>query len=129
MKPFAILAFLTPIISLAQPAAHTIDKDTFETADIMAEFPGGVPASGRFLRDNIQYPKEALRAGIQGLVFLEFVVEKDGSISNVEVYRGLGYGCDKEAIRLIQSMPKWTPASKNGSAIRQRMRFTIRFKR
>jgi len=92
------------------------------------EFPGGNTARVKFLSENIKYPKDAKDAGIQGPVHLTFVVEKDGSISNVGVLRGIGGGCDEEATRVVSSMPKWKPGRQNGKEVRVQFNMPINFK-
>jgi len=92
------------------------------------EFPGGDNARIKFLRDNIIYPKIAKETGIQGPVHLTFVVEKDGSISDVNILRGIGGGCDEEAIRVVSSMPKWKPGRQNGKEVRVQFNMPINFK-
>jgi len=73
------------------------------------EFPGGIVKLAEFIYNNIKYPQEAIDAGIEGRVFLSFMVEEDGSITEVKVMKGLGYGCDEEAVRVVSNMPKWKP--------------------
>lgn len=80
-----------------------------------------------FLSQNIKYPEEAKELGIQGKVFVTFVVESDGSISNVKVLRGIGGGCDEEAIRVVQSMPKWSPGKQRGTAVRVQFNLPVKF--
>lgn len=92
------------------------------------EFPGGDIARVKFLSENIVYPKVAKEAGIQGPVHLTFVVEKDGSISNVNILRGIGGGCDEEATRVVSSMPKWKPGRQNGKEVRVQFNMPINFK-
>ena len=87
------------------------------------EFPGGNTAMMKFLSDNIKYPVIAQENGIQGRVITNFVVERDGSITDVQVVRGVDPSLDKEAIRVIQSMPKWKAGRQRGSAVR--VRFTL----
>lgn len=92
------------------------------------EFPGGDMARIKFLSENIVYPKDAKDAGIQGPVHLTFVVEKDGSITNVNILRGIGGGCDEEATRVVSSMPKWEPGRQNGKEVRVQFIMPINFK-
>ena len=80
-----------------------------------------------FLSKNIRYPDEAKELGIQGKVFVTFVVEADGSVSNVRVLRGIGGGCDEEAIRVVQSMPKWTPGKQRGNSVRVQFNIPVKF--
>ena len=81
-----------------------------------------------FIESEMKYPKIAKENGIQGRVFVTFVVERDGSISNVKAMRGIGFGCDEEAIRVIQSMPKWKPARQRGETVRCSYIIPILFK-
>ena len=84
----------------------------------MPEFPGGDRALMDFVKDNIQYPADARKRGIQGRVFANFIVEPDGSLSDIKILLGIGGGCDEEAIRVIESMPKFNPGMQNGEAVR-----------
>ncbi|MEM6805209.1 MAG: energy transducer TonB [Bacteroidota bacterium] len=86
-------------------------------ADIMPEFPGGQAGLKRYFRRNYTYPKTARDQGIEGTVFVRFVVNADGSVSGISVLKGLGFGCDDEAIRLIRKMPKWIPGEHNGKRV------------
>ena len=79
---------------------------------------------------NIQYPTVEKENGIQGKVYLTFVIDKDGSITNVEVYKGLkgGPGCDKEAVRVAKMIPKWSPGKQNGKAVKMRFILPVNFR-
>ena len=102
------------------------DKDgVYQIVEEMPRFPGGDEAMFKFIAKNVQYPKEAKDKEIQGRVFLSFVVEKDGSVSNVEVKRGIGGGCDEEAVRVVKAMPKWKPGKQEGKPVR--VSFTLPF--
>jgi len=90
-------------------------------------FPGGDEARIKYLQENIHYPKEAKEAGIQGTVYVTFVVEKDGRITNVKVLRGVGSGLDKEAVRVIKNMPKWKSGRQRGKAVRCQFNMPIRY--
>jgi len=90
-------------------------------------FPGGDEAMIKFLQKNIKYPAAAIRAEKQGKVFLEILVEKDGTISEVKVVRGIGFGLDQEAERAVRSMPKWTAGKYNGNSVRVKMNIPISF--
>lgn len=91
------------------------------------EYPGGEPARLQFLRDNVKYPQMAREAGISGTVYVEFIVEPDGSITNVEVLRGPGGGIPDEAIRVTQLMPNWEPGLQGGKKVRVQYRMAIKF--
>jgi TonB family protein len=93
----------------------------------VAQFPGGEEARIAFLTENLKFPIEARKAGIKGTVFVSFIVERDGSITNVEVVRGIGFGCDEEAIRVTQLMPKWIPGKQINKPVRTFFRMPIRF--
>ncbi len=90
-------------------------------------FPGGETARIKYLRDNIKYPQMARESGIQGTVYITFVVEPDGSISHVKILRGIGGGCDEEAIRVIKLMPKWKPGRQRGKPVRVQFNMPIKF--
>ncbi|MDW3651311.1 MAG: energy transducer TonB [Bacteroidia bacterium] len=86
-------------------------------AEMKPDFPGGVKAMGRYLRKNAVYPERASRAGIEGTVHVRVVVRADGSLSDLKVLKGLGYGCDDEALRLVSKMPRWIPGVQNGVSV------------
>lgn len=105
-----------------EPAAPIVDYPDKE-----ATFPGGAAAMKKFLADHIKYPEIAMELGDQGRVFIEFVVNKDGSIEQVKVLRGVSKEINREAKRVVHSMPKWTPAETGGEAVRARCRIPINF--
>ena len=107
----------------------TSTKDTvYQIAEEMPEFPGGVEALMDFVGKNVKYPEEAKEKEISGRVFVSFVIEKDGSVSNVKVLRGIGGGCDEEAVRVIKGMPKWKPGMQKGKPVRVSYMMPINFK-
>lgn len=83
-----------------------------------AEFPGGMSALMKYLHKHVNYPAAAQRGNISGKVVLQFVVEKDGSVGQIKVLKSVGFGCDEEAVRVVKSMPKWSPGKQNGRAVR-----------
>jgi protein TonB len=93
--------------------------------DAYPEFPGGMAAWSKFIQRNLRYPYAAQENGTQGKVFLSFVIEKDGSISDVTVMKGIGFGCDEEAVRVIKKSPKWKAGSQNNQAVRVRYTMPI----
>ena len=102
----------------------TLDNPIFEVVEHMPEFTGGgMSALMEYLSKNIKYPEAAMKKGTQGRVTVQFVVEKDGSITNVKILRGIDPELDKEAIRVISAMPKWKPGTQRGEAVR--VRFTV----
>ncbi len=104
-----------------------VEQEIFTIVESMPDFPGGQQAMLEYIARNIKYPPLARESGIQGRVFVNFVVEPDGSVSNVKVIRGIGGGCDEEAVRVIQSMPKWTPGRQRGKAVRVSFNLPVRF--
>ena len=104
------------------------DDNIYETVSDLPEFLGNGLRLEEFLNKNLQYPWTASVQNIEGVVFLEFVVETDGSISNIVVISGLGFGCDEEAVRLIKLTDgMWEPGSDNGQAVRVLMTVPVRF--
>jgi TonB family protein len=103
------------------------DKDVFTIVEQMPGFPGGQEALFKFLGENIRYPKKALNAGIQGVVYVTFVVEQDGTISRARVLRGIGGGCDEESLRVVNSMPTWMPGVQRGKPVRVQYNLPIRY--
>lgn len=89
---------------------------------------GGMGAFYQYVKDKMKYPPQARRMGIDGKVFVEFVVNKDGSITDVRAVKGIGAGCDEEAVRVVQGSPPWTPGKQRGKPVKQRMVLPITFK-
>jgi len=105
-----------------EPAAPIVDFPDKE-----ASFPGGAAAMQKFIAENIKYPEIAMDLGDQGRVFIEFVINKDGTIKQVKILRGVSKELDAEARRVVRSMPKWTPAEQKGEPVRARARIPINF--
>ncbi len=93
--------------------------------EVYPEFPGGMEAWAKFIRRHLRYPYMAEESGVQGRVFLSFVIEKDGSLSQIEVLKGIGAGCDEEAVRVIKKSPKWKPGKQNQQNVRVRYTMPI----
>ena len=105
------------------------DNDTvLSICEVMPEFPGGMEKFMEFLSGNIKYPETAKDKNISGRVFIQFVIEKDGAVSNVKVMKGIGGGCDEEAVRVVKSMPKWKPGMQDGKPVRVNYTLPILFK-
>jgi periplasmic protein TonB len=104
-----------------------VQAEIFTVVEEQPGYPGGEEARIGFLQQNIKYPEEAKELGIQGKVFVTFVVEIDGSITDVRVLRGIGGGCDEEAIRVVKSMPKWVPGKQRGVPVRVQFNLPIKF--
>tara|TARA_R110001592_G_scaffold33985_5_gene117149 strand:+ start:70 stop:744 length:675 start_codon:yes stop_codon:yes gene_type:complete len=110
----------------AEPEAEVADE-IFLFVEENAKFPGGWGEWGKFLNKNFQYPRQAVKMRIEGTVHLSFVVDSNGVISDIVVTRGIGGGCDEEAIRVLKSSPKWSPGRQRGVAVKSRMAIQIKF--
>jgi protein TonB len=104
------------------------ETKVFDVVEQMPEFPGGPAALMKWLSDNIKYPAVAEENGIQGRVVCTFVVERDGSVTDVQVARSIDPSLDKEAIRVLKKMPKWIPGKQNGSAVRVKYTVPVTFR-
>jgi protein TonB len=104
-----------------------VEAEIFTVVESMPEFPGGMGKLMTYLATNIKYPPLAKESGIQGRVFINFVVEPDGKISQVKVLRGIGGGCDEEAVRVVQGMPKWKPGLQRGKPVRVSYNLPVKF--
>ena len=103
------------------------EPEIFTIVEEMPGFPGGDEKLFKYLGENIKYPAMAKDAGIKGVVYVTFVVKEDGSIDGVKVLRGIGGGCDEEAMRVVKSMPKWKPGKQRGKNVRVQYNLPIRF--
>ncbi|WP_075351919.1 energy transducer TonB [Algoriphagus marinus] len=110
--------------------APVVEKadEIFDVVETQPNPPGGMSGWNQYLSKNLKYPTQARRMGIEGTVIVVFVVNTDGSIQDVEVLRGIGGGCDEEAIKVVSEAPKWEPGKQRGRPVRTRMRLPIRFK-
>ncbi len=104
-----------------------VETEIFTVVEENPLFPGGDEERMKFLRDNIKYPPMARESGIQGTVYVTFVVEANGNITNIKLLRGIGGGCDEEALRVVRQMPKWQPGKQRGKAVRVQFNMPIRF--
>ena len=118
-------------VSYNLPVRFTLDRkeadSVYTLVDTMPKFPGGKRALMNYLANNIKYPEQAKKDSIQGRVFIKFIVEKDGSVSHVKLLRGIGGGCDTEAMRVVSNMPKWEPGLKDGKPVRISYNIPIKF--
>lgn len=129
LATLSVLAILFTIntTAMAQNKKTSNDK-VFEKVEDMPEFPGGEQAMMDFVGKNVQYPKEAMEKEISGRVLVGFIVEKDGSVNEVKIVRGIGGGCDEEAVRVVKAMPKWKPGKEKGKPVRVSYMMPIFFK-
>lgn len=123
------LMMLVLLFSFMTSTAQTKKNDmVFDVVEVMPQFPGGQIAMLQYLMKNIKYPEQAMKEGIQGRVAVRFIVEKDGSISDVKPILSVHPLLNKEAVRVVESMPKWTPGKQNGKPVRVRFNVPVMFK-
>lgn len=99
----------------------------YEVVEIQPSPPGGMEGWNKYLSENLRYPPNAQRKGIEGTVIVAFVVNTDGTTTDIEILRSVGGGCDEEVIRIVKGSPKWTPGMQRGTPVRTRMRLPLRF--
>ena len=116
------------VIAEPEPPKHEEENKVFDIVEQQPLFPGGPAALMKYLSENTKYPVVAQENGVQGRVTVQFVVEKDGSISDVHVLRGVDPSLDREAVRVVKSMPRWTPGKQNGITVRVNYRVPVLFR-
>lgn len=116
------------VIAEPEPPKHEEENMVFDIVEQQPMFPGGQTALMKYLSEHTKYPVVAQENGVQGRVTVQFVVEKDGSISDVHVLRGVDPSLDKEAVRVVKSMPRWTPGKQNGINVRVNYRVPVLFR-
>ncbi len=107
--------------------ASVQDKEIFRVVETPPSFPGGEKALYQYLAENLKYPIAAKEANIQGKVFVTFVVEIDGSITQVKILRGIGGGCDQAALKVVENMPRWIPGKQRGIPVRVQFNLPVTF--
>lgn len=115
-------------IKAPEPPKHVEENKIFTVVEQMPMYPGGDAALMQYLSSNIHYPAVAAENGVQGRVVVGFVVEKDGSITDVNVLRSVDPSLDREAMRVVKNMPRWTPGKQNGSAVRVKYQVPVTFR-
>lgn len=115
-------------ITQPEPPKNEEENKVFDVVEEQPSFPGGQGALMAWLNDNIKYPVVAAENGIQGKVIVQFVVGKNGSISNVKVLRSVDPSLDKEAVRVVSNMPNWTPGKQNGASVNVRFTLPVTFR-
>lgn len=106
---------------------EVIETPIFTVVEEMPTFPGGDESRVKFLTENIKYPQMAKESGIQGTVFVTFVIDEKGRVADVKVLRGIGGGCDEEAIRVVKMMPPWNAGKQSGKPVRVQFNMPIKF--
>ncbi len=117
----------TVVEIIEQPEETVEETQIFTIVEEMPQFPGGETELFKYLGKAIKYPQMAQDAGISGVVYVTFEVDKDGKVKDVKVLRGIGGGCDEEAIRVVKAMPKWSPGKQRGKPVRVQYNLPIRF--
>lgn len=115
-------------IAAPEPPKHVEENKVFEVVEQMPKYPGGDAALMQYLTSHTNYPTVAAENGVQGRVIVGFVVERDGSITDVKVLRSVDPSLDREATRVVKSMPKWTPGKQNGSTVRVKFQVPVTFR-
>lgn len=126
-KEPAPIVDVIPDIPIEKETVIAVQEEVIDFPDVEATFPGGAAALQKWIGENIQYPQTAIDMNDQGRVYLSFVVEPDGSISNIVVERGVSSELDREAKRVVRAMPRWTPGEAKGRKARTRCRLPINF--
>ncbi|MBL7884148.1 MAG: energy transducer TonB [Bacteroidia bacterium] len=124
-----LIALAQKCYSQSNDSINTKKEDAYTITEVMPEYIGGFDAMGKFLRENIKYPKKARKKDKQGIVYITFVVEKDGHISEARVLKGVADApeLDKEALRVVNLMPKWKPGTQSGKKVRVQYNLPIKF--
>lgn len=119
-----------PVVGMAEPieVQEPPQEEILQYAEEMPEYPGGTQALMDYLKANIKYPAQAKDEGIQGTVYIGFVVYKDGTLGNFKIRRGIRQDLDKEAMRVLKAMPKWKPGKQNGKTVNCEMTIPVKFR-
>ena len=127
MKKLFLIMLLAFVSVNAYSQSDDADNDVYNMVDQSAKFQDGYNSIIKFVQENIKFPAEAKENNVHGRLMLNVVVEKDGSLSDITVKKGLGYGLDEEIVRIIKMMPKWQPAQHKGKTVRQSQTIVIPF--
>lgn len=131
MKKIVFFIFLIlPFLGYSQTDSTKVtEQEEVDELPILVEkkpeYPGGEAAMYKFINKHIKYPKKARKEGIEGIVYVQFIIDKEGNITKAKVIKGIGYGCDEEALRVVNKMPKWTPGTQRGKPVQ--VTFTLPF--
>ena len=125
------MALSTGSFSTAPPSGILMtpqEDPVFKTVEVMPKYPGGQEALIKYMSSNVKYPENARKNGVQGTVFVSFVVKKDGTVSDARVLRGVDEELDKEALRVVNEMPKWNPGKEKGKPVNVQFNLPVAFK-
>ena len=118
---------LSSITTVNEEVEEIEEEEIFTVVETQPQFPGGEDSLYSFIYSNLRYPQEAIDNGIEGNVYITFVIEKDGSITNIKILRDIGYGCGAEVVRVLKMMPKWIPGSQRGKPVKEQFNIPIKF--
>jgi len=116
-----------PTVTEKALEVETKTEAPFVVVEQQPEYPGGLDALRTFLGKNLNYPRSAASAGVSGRVYVSFVVNTDGSLTDIQVLKGIGFGCDEEAVRVMKKMPHWRPGKQSGRTVRVKYNLPISF--
>ncbi len=105
------------VVAGLKPTVNYESEEIFTVVEENPSFPDGIKNMYQYIARNLRYPEPARRANVQGKVFIKFIVRKDGSVSDLQILKGIGFGCDEETVRVLGSMPKWNPGKQNGKPV------------
>ncbi|WP_337042375.1 energy transducer TonB [Emticicia sp. 17c] len=126
-KLFLLIITLGFSVTIAIAQSNPKNNEVYEQVDQTPEYPGGMPALVDFIGKNLKYPSEAHKNKIEGKVLVKLLIEEDGTISETEIMKGLGHGCDQEVTRVIKLMPKWKPGKKDNAFVRTSLVLPVMF--
>ena len=115
-------------IIVEEAPEEEVADEIFQIVEDPAQPPGGYQAFYDYVGKKLKYPAQARRMGIEGKVYVQFVVDKDGSLTDVQAVKGIGAGCDEEAVRVLKGAPRWSPPKQRGKPVKQRIILPITFK-
>ena len=123
-----ILLTLTFFMCQQNINAQQVEGQIYTVVEQMPEYPGGTDALLKFIDANIKYPAEAKQKGIEGKVLVQFIIDEKGNVVDLKVLKGIGYGCDEEALRVIKLLPGWIPGKQGGKPVKVKMVIPFSFK-
>jgi TonB family protein len=129
-KLLFILMFIIPVLGMSQqlPEKDPTDENVFIAVEVMPEYPGGTQAMMVYISKNMKYPVDALAAKITGKVFVSFVVDERGKVTQAKVIRGISTSCDQEALRVVKEMPDWKPGTQSDRPVKVKYTLPVMFK-